>query len=81
LQKKEEEDRYRVMRQVGMLTTIPILLAVSPLIGYFIGRFIDVKLGTAPYLSIVFLIVGFIGGGMQVARVIKQADRKPSKKG
>jgi F0F1-type ATP synthase assembly protein I len=81
LQKKEEEDRYRVMRQVGMLTTIPILLAVSPLIGYFIGRFIDVKLGTAPYLSIVFLIFGFIAGGMQVARVIKQADRKPSKKG
>jgi len=64
------------MRQVGLLTTIPVLLAVSPLIGFFMGRFLDGKLNTDPIFTIVFLILGFVAGARQTARVIKLAGKE-----
>jgi F0F1-type ATP synthase assembly protein I len=80
LQKKSEDDRYEAIRRAGLLTTIPVLLAVSPIIGFYMGRFLDGKLGTDPYLSIVFLILGFVSGAMQVARLIRIANREPKKR-
>lgn len=62
------------MRQIGLLTTIPLLLAVSPIIGLFIGRFLDGKLHTSPLFMIVFLILGFVAGARQVANVVKKAQ-------
>ena len=80
MQKKSEDDRYEAIRRAGLLTTIPVLLAVSPIIGFYMGRFLDGKLGTDPYLSIVFLILGFVSGAMQVARLIRIANREPKKR-
>jgi ATP synthase protein I len=68
-----------MMRQVGLLTTIPFLLAVSPIIGFFIGRFLDKKFNTDPILSIVFLIFGFVAGARQVASVIRKASKDNKK--
>lgn len=68
------------MRQAGLLTTIPILLAVSPIIGFLIGRFLDKKLGTEPVLGLIFLVLGFIAGGIQTARVIRIANRDANDK-
>jgi F0F1-type ATP synthase assembly protein I len=76
LQNEKKNDRYWAMRQVGLLTTIPVLLAVSPLIGFFMGRFLDGKLSTDPIFTIVFLILGFIAGARQTARVIKLAGKE-----
>ena len=80
LQKNNEDDRYVALRRAGLLTTVPVLLAASPIIGFFIGRFLDDKLGTDPALTIVFLILGFVSGAIQVAKVIKIANRDPGKK-
>lgn len=75
MHKNSEDERFKAVRQAGLLTTIPILLTVSPLIGFFIGRFIDGKLGTDPIFTIVFLVLGFIAGARQVARVVKLANK------
>jgi F0F1-type ATP synthase assembly protein I len=80
LQKKSEDDRYEAIRRAGLLTAVPVLLAISPIIGYYIGRFLDGKLGTEPYLSIMFLILGFVSGAMQVARLIRIANRDLGKR-
>lgn len=79
MQKKDEEDRYWAIRQVGLLTTIPVLLTVPPIAGFLIGHFLDRKLNTDPILSIVFLVLGFVAGARQVARVVKLASRDVSK--
>jgi ATP synthase protein I len=75
LKNKKEDDRYWMMRQVGLLTTIPLLLAVSPLIGYFMGHFLDRKFGTEPLIGIIFLILGFVAGARQVANVVRKASK------
>jgi ATP synthase protein I len=79
LQKKNGDDFYSAMRQAGLLTTIPVLLAVSPIIGLLIGRWIDGKLGTEPVFSIVLLIVGFAAGAKQVVRLVKLAGKNREK--
>jgi F0F1-type ATP synthase assembly protein I len=80
LQKKNEDERYEAIRRAGLLTTVPVLLAVSPIIGFYIGRLLDRWLGTEPALSIVFLVLGFAAGGVQVAKLVKLANRDPKKK-
>lgn len=79
MQKKNEEDLYSAIRQAGLLTTIPVLLAVSPIIGLLIGRWIDGKLGTEPVFSVILLIVGFIAGAKQVVRLVKLASKNRAK--
>lgn len=80
MQKKNEDDRYQMVRRTGLLTTVPILLAASPVIGFYIGRFLDDKLRTEPVLSIIFLILGFVAGAVQVAKVVKLANKEPKKR-
>lgn len=80
MQKKNEDERYEAIRRAGLLTTVPVLLAVSPIIGFYIGRLLDRWLGTEPALSIVFLVLGFAAGGVQVAKLVKLANRDPKKK-
>jgi F0F1-type ATP synthase assembly protein I len=80
LQKKSEDNRYLAMRRAGLLSTVPFLLAASPIIGFYMGRFLDVKFGTDPTFSIIFLILGFVAGAVQVAKIIKLANREPDKK-
>ncbi|SYZ72373.1 conserved hypothetical protein [Candidatus Zixiibacteriota bacterium] len=61
-------------RQLGLLGTIPILLAVGPLVGFLIGRWLDSKLGTEPYLMVLFLAFGFVAAGREIYRIIKRAE-------
>ena len=59
-----------------MLTMIPFLLGVSPVIGYFMGRWLDGKLGTGPILALVFLGLGFVAGIRETILVIRRASRE-----
>lgn len=64
-----------MMRQLGLLGSIPMLLAGSPIIGLLIGNYIDKKFGTGPVFLIVFLIIGFVAGARQVANVVRKAQQ------
>jgi ATP synthase protein I len=71
----ENDERYRWARQAGLLGTIPFLLAIPPIAGVFIGRWIDEKAGTTPAFTIVFVILGFVAGVREVASVLKKVNR------
>ncbi len=64
---------YSNLRQAGIYTVIPLILAVGPIIGYFMGNFLDKKLHTSPYLMILFIIFGFIAAGKEVYNLTKRA--------
>ena len=72
---KKRNDKYSTYRQIGILTTIPMLLAVGPILGYYIGNFLDKKLGTTPYLMMVFIFFGFVAAGKGVYNLIKRASQ------
>ena len=65
-----------------MLATIPFLMAVPPVVGLLVGRYLDNRFDTDPIFTIVFLIFGFAAAVREVASVLKKAnagsDRKKS---
>jgi F0F1-type ATP synthase assembly protein I len=62
-----------------LLSTIPVLLTVAPLIGFFIGRYLDGKFDTDPILTIVFLVLGFVAAARQIISIVRAASRDSGK--
>ncbi|MFH1144511.1 MAG: AtpZ/AtpI family protein [Candidatus Eisenbacteria bacterium] len=68
-----DSSRFRGMRVVALLTMVPIILAVAPLVGYGIGLLLDRWLNTGQVLRIVFLILGFVAGVREMLRLLRRA--------
>jgi ATP synthase protein I len=71
---KTDKDRYRGARQAGLLTTIPFLMAVPPIAGLLIGRYLDNRFNLQPLFTIVFMLLGFAAGVREVRLVLKKAN-------
>ena len=71
---KSDKDRYTWARQAGLLSTIPFLMAVPPIAGLLIGRYLDKKFSLQPLFTIVLLLLGFAAGVREVALVMKKAN-------
>ena len=59
------EDAYSSLRSAGLMLSIPALLIVSPLAGFFLGVWLDRWLHTRPWLSIVGLALVFVAAGRE----------------
>jgi ATP synthase protein I len=57
----EEKDR-KLIRMLGVLSTVGITLVAATVIGLFIGLKLDKVFGTSPWLTALFLILGLIAG-------------------
>lgn len=60
------------MRQIGVFMTIPFVLAVPPVLGWWIGSWLDGKINSSPYLMYTFIALGFVAGIREVYRLIKR---------
>jgi len=69
-----KKDQYNRARQVGLLTTIPFLMAGPPIAGLLIGRYLDKRFDVYPVLTIIFLLLGFVAGVREIALVLKKAN-------
>ena len=63
-------------RQIGLLSSIPFILALAPIIGYFLGKFLDQKFRTQPWLSLVFLGLGFVAGVRETIKIVKLSQQE-----
>ena len=57
----DEKDR-KLIRMVGVLSTLGLTLVFSTVIGLYIGIKLDEWLGTAPWFTVIFLLLGIIAG-------------------
>jgi ATP synthase protein I len=68
-------DKYKQARQLGLLTTIPMILAAAPLVGYFLGRWIDRRFGTEPWFTMIFLVIGLVAGVRETILILRTANK------
>ncbi len=61
---------------IGSLGMMPILLAVGPIIGIFIGQWLDKKFDSSPWLTILFVILGFVAGIRETILILKRENAK-----
>jgi F0F1-type ATP synthase assembly protein I len=64
------------------LLAIPTLLIVAPLVGFFLGSWLDGRFATAPWLGIGGLAVGFAAAGRETYLIYRrfEAEEKEQKK-
>lgn len=48
------------------------MLLAGPLVGYFIGKWVDGKLGSDPYLMVIMTLLGFVASAKETYRMIRQ---------
>lgn len=72
---ENDDKKSSALRQVSLLGTIPILMAVGPLVGYFLGSLIDDWLGTRPWFIAIFLILGFIAAGKEIYNIVRKVNK------
>lgn len=66
------DKKQPAFQQLGVFVTIPFVLAVPPIVGWFIGKWLDKKLDTTPYLMYVLLLLGFLAGAWECYRLVKE---------
>lgn len=59
----------------GIYGAVGIQLALAVIGGWFIGNYFDGRLQTAPWLALIGLIGGFIGGLYNLIRILKWRSR------
>lgn len=50
------------IKSVGFLSTVGIALVAATLIGLAMGYYLDKWLGTGPWLTLIFLVMGIVSG-------------------
>jgi len=70
----KKEDRYAQARQGGLLSTIPFLMVVPPVVGLLIGRYLDNRFNTNPVFTIVLLVAGFAASVREIANVLRKVN-------
>jgi F0F1-type ATP synthase assembly protein I len=71
---RREKKESRDMKQIGLYTAVPAIMLAAPLIGYFIGQWLDSRLGTNPTLTAVGALGGIAAAGLEIYHLVKKAS-------
>lgn len=69
------DPKYDWFRQVALLTGIPMVLMLGPVVGYLIGHYADIFFKTDPWLMIFFTMMGGIAGVREMISMIRKASK------
>lgn len=75
---EKPEDRS-LFRQLFTVGSVGIQFALSIFVGFGIGYYVDKFLGTFPWFTIVFLILGIFAAFRELFRLAKREDRNDKK--
>ena len=73
---KIDPSKVTAWRQIALLSSIPFILALAPIVGYFLGKYLDTKFRTQPWLSIILLALGFVAGVNETIKIIRASQRE-----
>ena len=62
------------LRAVMFIGSFGLMMGASILIGYYLGSYIDRKLGTSPWFMLVFLILFIVGAFVKFIQSIKEIN-------
>ncbi len=74
---RQEDDRTELLRTVGPFLTLGIELAAVVVLFYFLGRWLDARFGTSPWLMIGSLTAGVTVGLYQFIRTVTLLSKRP----
>ena len=69
-----ERERFKQVRVFGLLSSIPGFLVVPPVVGALGGMWLDKRFGTAPWLVLLFLFLGFGAAVRLIIRTLRRVS-------
>ena len=70
----EEPREKPLLKQLLEASTVGIQLVLSTFVGFGMGYFLDRVLGTSPWLTVIFLILGIFAGFRELLRVARRQN-------
>ncbi len=70
-----DREKFKQVRIYGLLSSIPGFLVVPPVVCALAGMWLDKRFGTAPWLLLVFLILGFGSGVRLIMRTLTRVNQ------
>ncbi|MBI3317967.1 MAG: AtpZ/AtpI family protein [Candidatus Omnitrophica bacterium] len=64
--------------KIGVFTSIPMVLAGGPTLGFLIGRFLDRRFSSDPWGVFFFVLAGLVAGVVETIRLIQRAQENKS---
>lgn len=58
----KDDDKRQLLAAVGMVGNVGLTMVATALVGLFGGRFIDDKLGSSPWFTIIGILLGLVSG-------------------
>lgn len=71
----DKQDRKELFRELGKYSALGLEMAISVVIGLAIGYYLDEWLGTGPWLTVVWLALGFAAGVRSLYRSAKKSEK------
>jgi ATP synthase protein I len=72
-----EEQGPSALKELLRLSTIGVGLVAATAIGLALGYFLDWLLGTRPWLTLIFAILGIVAGFLNLLRDVGLLKRRP----
>ena len=76
-----KEENKSLLKTIAELSTLGLTMVFATLIGLAIGVYLDKKLNTSPWLTILFLLIGIAAGFYKVIQVVIREARKKENNG
>ncbi|NIQ40416.1 MAG: ATP synthase subunit [Proteobacteria bacterium] len=77
----KSDSAKRLVSLMGHYGAIGLQMGLSVAIGLIIGLALDRYLGTAPWMALIFLILGVIAGFRALFRLVKEMQREQGSRG
>jgi ATP synthase protein I len=70
-----KKETRRTFRELAYYSSLGISVSLATFIGLGIGVYLDRKLDTTPWFTLIFLVLGIAAGFRNIARVINRARK------
>ena len=64
--------RFTALRQIGLLSAIPMLMVVAPLLGLWGGQWVERRLHVSPWGSAVGVGLGFFAAVREIRNILRK---------
>jgi ATP synthase protein I len=69
------DDRRQLFRSLGFLSSVGISMVAASFIGLYIGIYLDEWLGSKPWMTIIWLVIGIAAGFRNIFIMTRRALR------
>jgi ATP synthase protein I len=75
----DKQDRREIFRELGRYSALGLEMAISVVLGLAVGYYLDKWLGTGPWMTVVWLGIGFAAGVRSLYRAALRSGREQEK--